>query len=67
MVLQELRKGFPLANVSVEGNLLNIVIGEEDLKKIFLEYAGKHSKNPFINLIDVRIINNKIVLSIRVI
>ena len=67
MVMREIKKTFPSAEASFESGMFNIIIGEEDLKRIFMEYASKRKGSPFIPLFDVRIVNNKIVLSLRVI
>jgi len=66
MVMREIKKTFPSAEASFESGMFNIIIGEEDLKRIFMEYASKRKGLPFTPIFDVKIKNDKIILSLRV-
>ena len=67
VIFKELKKTFPEATIEAQGNILNIVITEDDLKRIFQEYATKSGRGLMLPAFDVKIINNRIILSFRVI
>jgi hypothetical protein len=67
IVKGEIKKVFPESEVTLDSNLLKIELTENDLKRMFMEYSAR-SKTPFpFPSLDIKIINNKVVLSFRVI
>jgi hypothetical protein len=67
VVKNEVKKVFPESEVTLDANMLKIELTENDLKRMFMEYSSK-SKTPFpMPSLDIKIINNKVVLSFRVI
>jgi hypothetical protein len=66
IVKGEIKKVFPESEVTLDANLLKIELTENDLKRMFMEYSAR-SKTPFpMPSLDIKIINNKVVLSFRV-
>jgi len=66
MVKSEIKKVFPESEVTLDANFLKIELTENDLKRMFMEYSSK-SNTPFpFPSLDIKIINNKVVLSFRV-
>jgi hypothetical protein len=67
MVKNEIKKVFPESEISIDANMLKIELTENDLKRMFMEYSAR-TKSPFpFPSLDIKIINNKVVLSFRVI
>jgi len=66
MVKNEIKKVLPESEVSIDSNMLKIELTENDLKRMFMEYSSK-SKTPFpFPSFDIKIINNKVIISFRV-
>jgi len=66
IVKSEIKKVFPESEISMDANLLKIELTENDLKRMFMEYSAR-TKTPFpFPSLDIKIINNKVVLSFRV-
>jgi hypothetical protein len=66
MVKSEIKKVLPESEVSIDSNMLKIELTENDLKRMFMEYSSKN-KTPFpFPSLDIKIINNKVILSFRV-
>jgi len=67
IVKSEIKRVFPESEVVLDANVLRIELTENDLKRMFMEYSAR-TKTPFpFPSLDIKIINNKVVLSFRVI
>jgi hypothetical protein len=67
IVKSEIKKVFPESEVTLEANMLRIELTENDLKRMLIEYSAR-TKTPFpFPSLDIKIINNKVILSFRVI